>query len=363
VTAIATAPSPEGELVARADPEEVAEAAGLLYESDARPGITRRRRGRGFSYLRPNGEPVSAAERDRIQALVIPPAWTDVWISPSPRGHIQATGRDQRGRKQYRYHDRWREVRDADKFDRLAVFGVILPDLRAQLASDLGRHGLPRERVLALVVRLLDETLIRVGNSEYAADNDTYGLTTLRRRHARASNRRVEFDFVGKSGIEHEVTVADPTLARLVRRTSELGGQDLFTYEDADGATAAVTSSDVNDYLRSITHLDITAKDFRTWGGTVIATETLATIEQPDDADGDVDDARIDRDILVAVDAAAGALRNTRTVCRNCYIHPAVPEAYRSGTLVPTWKRARAGAGRSRAEQATLAVLEDQPAP
>lgn len=347
------APQPGCEFDLKADPEAVAEAAGLLYETDTRPGISRRRRGNGFSYAKHDGSPVSNTARQRIQALVIPPAWTDVWISPSPRGHIQATGRDQRGRKQYRYHDLWREVRDADKFDRLAVFGVLLPELRAHLDADLRRHGLPRERVLALVVRLLDETLIRVGNSEYATDNDTYGLTTLRTRHVTATPSKIEFDFNGKGGIEHEVTVRDPRLARLIRRTSELGGQDLFTYEDDGGATATVTSSDVNDYLRAISHLDITAKDFRTWGGTVVATETLADLGPADT------DKATEHNIVVAVDAAAGALRNTRTVCRNCYIHPAVPAAYRAGDLEARWSAARAATGRSRPEQATLAILED----
>jgi DNA topoisomerase-1 len=354
MTTAACAP-PDSPVDLKADPAEVAEAAGLIYTSDRRPGIRRMRRGKGFTYQRPDGERATAKERERIAALAIPPAWTDVWICASPRGHIQATGRDVRGRKQYRYHDRWREVRDADKFDRLTVFGVLLPELRAHLDADLRRHGLPRERVLALVVRLLDETLIRVGNSEYAADNDTYGLTTLRRRHAHTSANRVEFDFVGKSGVEHDVTVTDPRLAKLVRRTSELGGQDLFTYEDAEGGTSTVTSSDVNDYLRSLAAVDITAKDFRTWGGTVIATEALAGL-------GPTENQReADTNVLVAIDAAAEALRNTRTVCRNCYIHPAIPEAYRDGSLADHWKRARAVKGRSRAEQATLAVLEDQP--
>lgn len=346
---------PDSSTHLKADPEEVAKAAGLLYTLDRAPGIRRVRSGKGFSYKRPDGTRVAGKERDRIAALVIPPAWTDVWICPSPRGHIQATGRDARGRKQYRYHDRWREVRDADKFDRLTVFGVLLPDLRAKLDADLRRRGLPRERVLALVVRLLDETLIRVGNSEYAADNDTYGLTTLRRRHVKTTTNRVEFEFVGKSGVEHDVTVADPKLARLVRKTSELGGQDLFTYEDEAGGTAIVTSSDVNDYLRSLAAVDITAKDFRTWGGTVIATETLAELGTPDD------ELEADANVLVAVDTAAEALRNTRTVCRNCYIHPAIPDAYRDGSLADHWKRSRAVTGRSRAEQATLAVLGDQP--
>jgi len=339
----------------KADPQEVAEAAGLRYTSDASPGIRRVRRGKGFSYQRSDGSRVAGTDRDRIAALAIPPAWTDVWICPSAHGHIQATGRDVKGRKQYRYHDRWREVRDADKFDRLTVFGVLLPDLRAKLDADLRRRGLPRERVLALVVRLLDETLIRVGNSEYAADNDTYGLTTLRRRHVKTTANRVEFDFVGKSGVEHDVTVSDPQLARLVRKTSDLGGQDLFTYEDEARGTAIVTSSDVNDYLRSLASVDITAKDFRTWGGTVIATETLAQLGPPDD------EREADANVLVAVDAAAEALGNTRTVCRTCYIHPAVPEAYRDGSLTDLWKRSRSVAGRSRSEQATLAVLEDRP--
>lgn len=337
------------------DPEAVAEAAGLLYVSDARPGIRRVRRGRGFSYVKPDGTPVTGAARERIESLVIPPAWTDVWISTSPRGHIQATGRDARGRKQYRYHDRWREVRDANKFDRLTVFGVLLPNLRASIDTDLRRQGLPRERVLALVVRLLDETLIRVGNSEYAADNDTYGLTTLRRRHAKLRGNRIEFDFVGKGGIEHEVTVADPRLAKLVRRTSELGGQDLFSYEAEDGTPTTVTSSDVNDYLRTIAGVDVTAKDFRTWGGTVVVTETLAEL-------GPAETERVaESNIVAAIDHAAGALRNTRTVCRNCYVHPAVIDSYREGSLADHWKRARSTERCSRGERTTLAVLEDQP--
>ena len=253
---------------------EVAAQAGLRYVGDDEPGLTRRRAGRGFSYRRPDGSTLTdPVERARIDGLAIPPAWTDVWICRHPDGHIQATGRDARGRKQYRYHPRWREVRDADKFDHLLAFGERLGDLRSRLDQDLRRQGLPRERILALVVRLLDETLIRVGNPEYAADNETFGLTTLRRRHVDASDRRVVFEFVGKSGIDHEVRVADPRLARLVRRCSELGGHELFTYLDDNGAVRAVSSTDVNDYVRGIIGADTSAKDFRTWGGTVVVTE------------------------------------------------------------------------------------------
>jgi DNA topoisomerase-1 len=331
---------------------ETAEAAGLRYVTDQRPGITRRRSGRGFRYVAPDATTVTdPAEKARFAALAVPPAWTDVWICPDPDGHVQATGRDKRGRKQYRYHPRWREVRDADKFDRVLTFGAHLPQLRAQVAEDLAGSGLHRDRVLALVVRLLDETLIRVGNPEYAADNDTFGLTTLRHQHVDISSRRIVFEFVGKGGIDHRVRVEDARLARLVRRCDELRGQDLFTYVDEDGALVDVTSCDVNAYVRRIVGLESSAKDFRTWGGTVIATETLATCPPPAtrrEADGA---------LLAAYDAAAAALRNTRTVCRQCYVHPAVPEAFTAGTLVERWRAARGTTHHRRAERATLAVL------
>jgi DNA topoisomerase-1 len=334
-------------------PQEVAEQAGLRYVSDRRPGIRRRRAGRGFSYRLPDGSTVrDPAERARIAALAVPPAWTDVWICRDPRGHVQATGRDVRGRKQYRYHPRWREVRDADKFDHLLAFGTRLGDLRAQVDEDLQGTGLPRERVLALVVRLLDDTLIRVGNAEYAADNDTYGLTTLRRRHVEVTDRRVVFEFVGKGGIDHRVKVAEPRLARLVRRCSELGGQELFTFVDEAGEPTEVTSSDVNDYVRAVIGQDTSAKDFRTWGGTVIATEALTGGRRPSTGPA------VEAEILRAIDAAAEALRNTRTVCRQCYVHPAVPDAYRDGTLEQRWRSARATARHRRAERAVLAVLD-----
>jgi DNA topoisomerase-1 len=333
-------------------PEEVAEQAGLRYVSDHQPGIRRRRAGRGFSYRLPDGSTVrDPAERARIASLAVPPAWTDVWICRHPDGHIQATGRDGRGRKQYRYHPRWREVRDADKFDHLLHFGNRLGDLRARVDEDLRGSGLPRARVIALVVRLLDDTLIRVGNPEYAADNDTYGLTTLRRRHVEVSDRRIVFEFVGKSGVDHEIRVTDPRLARLVRRCSELGGQELFTFVNGDGEPAEVTSSDVNDYVRAVIGAGTSAKDFRTWGGTVIATETLAGAGRPVTAHA------AEAEIVRAIDTAAEALRNTRAVCRQCYVHPAVPDAYRDGTLEQRWRTARSTARYRRAERATLAVL------
>jgi DNA topoisomerase-1 len=330
----------------------VAAAAGLRYTRDDRPGIRRVRAGRGFSYRRPDGSTLrDPAERRRIAGLAVPPAWTDVWICPDPQGHLQATGRDQRGRKQYRYHPRWREVRDADKFDRLLGFGTRLADLRARVEDDLAGRGLDRDRVLALVVRLLDETLIRVGNAEYASDNDTYGLTTLRRRHARVKGPRVVFEFDGKGGVEHHVRVADPRLARLVRRCSELGGQELFTYLTSGGAAHEVTSTDVNDYVREVVGQDASAKDFRTWGASAIAAGTLAAVDRPDTA------RAVDAEIVRAYDAAAEALRNTRAVCRQCYVHPAVPEAFRTGTLANAWARSRASTRYSRPERATLAVL------
>jgi DNA topoisomerase-1 len=335
------------------DPEVVAEGAGLHYATDDRPGITRRRAGSGFSYRAPDGATIRSADRRaRIEALAVPPAWTDVWINPDPLGHLQATGRDQRGRKQYRYHPRWRQVRDADKFDALLAFGLDLGDLRAHLDRDLRRPGLPPQRVLALVVRLLDDTLVRVGNTEYASDNDTYGLTTMRRRHVEVSPARAVFAFKGKSGIDHEITVTDRRLARLVARCREIGGYDLFTYVDEDDRPVPVTSSAVNDYLRAVTGRDVTAKDFRTWGGTVVATDTLAQL-------GPADTERaVEANVLTAVDQAAEALRNTRTVCRNCYIHPAVVESYRKGELDDHWRRSRTSGRLSRAERTTRSILE-----
>ncbi len=333
------------------EPEAAAIDAGLCYVSDEQPGIRRQRRGKGFSYLAPDGTVIDdAATRRRIAAIAIPPAWTDVWICPSPPGHILATGRDARGRKQYRYHPRWREVRDSDKFEYLAAFGAYLPDVRAAVEGDLRRRGLPREKVLALVVKLLDETLIRIGNEAYAADNDSYGLTTLKGDHVEVDGDEMVFDFVGKGGLDREVRLSDRRLAELVHRCHELGGQDLFAYRSG-GALIDVSSGDVNQYLRDLTGTDVTAKDFRTWGGTAKAAATLAIGRPPTSA------TQAEKSILAAYDVAAEVLGNTRAVCRSCYVHPVVPASYRTGELHEAWKRSRDGRGLDRSERTVLRLL------
>jgi len=334
-------------------PEAAAADAGLRYVSDEAPGVRRRRQGKGFSYSRPDGTAITdPGERARIASIAVPPAWTDVWICPRPDGHILATGRDERGRKQYRYHPRWREVRDADKFGHLATFGAGLPEVRRVVDADLRRKGIPREKVLALVVKLLDETLIRIGNESYAVENDHYGLTTLRRDHVDIDGDQLVFDFVGKSGLDHEIHVEDPRLARIVHQCHELGGQELFTYRD-HGALVDVTSTDVNHYLAEIAGTGVTAKDFRTWGGTKVAAATL-TLSRPPESETHAGKA-----ILAAYDVAAEVLGNTRAVCRSCYVHPVVPDAFRTGDLHDTWKRARGRNGLDRTERTVLALLRD----
>ena len=340
--------------MALADPAACAEDAGLHYVSDVEPGISRRRRGKGFSYSRADGTPVSDDERRRIEAIVIPPAWTDVWICGQPEGHIQATGRDERGRKQYRYHPRWMEARDATKFDALGDFGRALPGIRSRVADDLGRPGLSEKKVLAAVVHLLDETLIRIGNDEYAVTNASYGLTTLEDDHAVVSGSSVTFEFGGKSGTDFEVMVRDRRLATIVRRCQELPGEDLFQYLDGD-RVVDVTSTHVNDYLRTLTRGDRTAKEFRTWGGTVVAAESLAKV-------GPAETKReVERNVIAAVDDAAARLGNTRAVARSSYVHPGVPEAYRSGALHSAWRSSRSTPRLSRAERAVLKLLETSP--
>lgn len=311
-----------------ADPLDSAEAAGLRYVSDGSPGIHRRRAGRGFSYVGPDGRLVrDRAVLERIRRLAIPPAYTDVWICPVPNGHLQATGRDARGRKQYRYHPRWREVRDETKFGRMLAFSEALPRLRARLETDLARPGLPREKVLATVVRLLECTGIRVGNDEYARANQSFGLTTLRDRHVEVSGSTLRFRFRGKSRKQHRVALSDRRLARIVARCQALPGADLFQYLDEDGARVSIGSGDVNDYLRQITGEDFTAKDFRTWAGTL---QAVAALEE-------VGPAATEREakstIIKAIDQVAERLNNTRAVCRKYYVHPAVLETYQAGTL------------------------------
>jgi DNA topoisomerase-1 len=318
-----------------AAPEESAEEAGLRYATDDRPGITRRRAGRGFSYRAPDGGRIAdAATLARIRALAIPPAWTGVWISPDPRGHLQATGRDARGRKQYRYHPRWRTVRDETKYGRLLEFGRALPTIRRRVDRDLRRRGLPRERVIAAVVRLLETTSLRVGNEEYARDNGSYGLTTLRNRHAKVGATVVRLRFKGKHGKVHEATVSDARLARIVGRLQDLPGQELFQYVDEEGELRDVGSEEVNAYLREITGADFTAKDFRTWAGTVLAAWALRAFEQFDS------EAQARHNIVEAIEEVSKRLGNTPAVSRASYVHPAVIDAYLDGQLVREARRA-----------------------
>lgn len=338
-------------MAATCDPVEAAADAGLQYVSDEQPGIRRRKRGSGFGYTKPNGSTITdPRERERIATIAIPPAWTDVWICPFPDGHILATGRDDRGRKQYRYHPQWREVRDGDKFDNLAAFGRALPEVRRAVAADLKRPGMPREKVLGLVVKLLDETLIRVGNEAYANDNDSFGLTTLKRRHVEFDGPMMIFDFVGKSGAEHEVFLKDERLSRIVHRCHELRGQDLFTYKSA-GELVDVTSTDVNAYLREVAGPATTAKDFRTWGGTAVAAAALVVGRPPET------ETHAERSVLAAYDVAAEVLGNTRAVCRSCYVHPTIPAAYRSGELHDAWRRSRDTPTMDRKERTVLRLL------
>ncbi len=315
------------------DPVASAEAAGLRYVSDTGPGITRRRAGKHFSYLGIDGVPIrDRVELERIKGLGIPPAWTDVWICPDPRGHLQATGRDAKGRKQYRYHPRWREIRDETKYSRMMAFGRALPRIRARTHHDLTRRGLPREKVLATVVRLLEATLIRVGNEEYARTNESFGLTTMRDDHVDVQDSKIRFHFRGKSGVEHTVDVKDRRLAGVVRRSQDLPGQELFQYIDEDGERQTIDSGDVNEYLREITGEDFTAKDFRTWAGTVLAAQALQEFGEFDS------EAHAKRNVVAAIEAVASRLGNTRAISRKSYVHPAIIEEYMDGSMLQTLK-------------------------
>jgi DNA topoisomerase-1 len=313
------------------DPRSAAAAVGLRYVSDEKPGIRRKRRGKGWSYHDPQGELIQdGAVRRRIVELAIPPAWAEVWICPSPKGHIQATGRDEAGRKQYRYHERWREVRDATKFHRMTEFGEALPKIRRRVRRDLARDGLPREKVLATVVRLLETTCIRVGNDEYAKENDSFGLTTLRRRHVDVNGSVVEFHFNGKGGKEQRIALDDERMAGLVRECQEIPGYEVFKYLDEDGERHDVDSGDVNEYLHEIVPDErFTAKDFRTWMGSVHA--LVALRDGGPCPSGDESEKETKSRVLEAVDHAAEHLCNTRAVCRQFYIHPALLESFEEG--------------------------------
>jgi DNA topoisomerase I len=309
---------------------KAATRAGLRYVTDGFAGISRSRSGKGWSYYQPDGSLIKdAAERKRLGALAIPPAWIDVWICPDPDGHIQVTARDARGRKQYRYHPSYREARDQSKFRRMLEFSETLPVLRQRVERDLRAGELTRRQILATVVRLLDRTLIRVGNDEYARENRSYGLTTLRRKHVEVKGAMLRFSFRGKSGVEHSVALNDLRLARIVQRCQDLPGQVIFQYLDAFGKRKPILSDDVNDYLREVSSSDITAKDFRTWGGTMVAAVALRTM-------GPATSRReADRNILRALDAVAERLGNTRAVCRKYYVHPALLDAYQLGLTAP----------------------------
>ena len=311
------------------DPVQSAKDAGLRYVADTGPGIERRKKGSGFVFVAPGGRVVrDAATLHRIRSLVIPPAWTRVWICPDPRGHIQAVGRDQRGRKQYRYHPRWREVRDETKYEKMISFVRALPEIRKRANKDLALPGLPREKVLAAVVKLLETTLIRVGNDEYAEQNHSFGLTTLRDRHAKITGGTVHFKFRGKSGVEHEIDLNDPRLAKIVRKCQELPGEELLQYVDDEGNVRDIGSADVNQYLQDITGQPFTAKDFRTWAGTVLAARALQEFQQVDSQ------AQAKKNVVNAIEQVAMKLGNTRAVCRKCYIHPTVINSYLDGSLL-----------------------------
>lgn len=316
------------------DPSESAKAARLRYVTDAKPGIRRRRSGKGFTYTDPDGKTVRDKDTlRRIRSLVLPPAWTRVWICPIANGHLQATGRDARGRKQSRYHPRWREVRDETKYERMQLFAQALPLIRERVDHDLALPGLPRERVLATIVSLMESTLIRVGNESYAKENKSFGLTTMRNRHVEVNGSHITFSFQGKSRVHHTIDLQDRRLARIVQRCADIPGYELFQYLDYEGDPHSIDSSDVNDYLQSITGQYFTAKDFRTWAGSVLACDLLQEYEPFTSA------TEAKKNIVAMVKTVAERLGNTPSVCRKCYIHPLVIEAYLNGKSTAEAKR------------------------
>jgi DNA topoisomerase-1 len=351
---------------AAASPQEAAKAAHLRYVSDRHPGIRREKTADGaFRYIGVDGEEVTDVRTlERIRALGIPPAYSDVWICPIPHGHLQATGRDARGRKQYRYHERWRAVRDETKYDRMLAFGDALPRIREAVARDLARPELHREKVLATIVRLLERTRIRVGNEEYARQNDSYGLTTLRPDHVDVTGTKLHFHFRGKSGKEHAIDIRDPKVAKVVKKLLALDGQELFEYVDSEtGQRHSITSSDVNEYLKTVGGEEFTAKDFRTWAGTVLCALALTEFE----VEGDLPETQARKHIVEAVKRVAERLGNTPAICRKCYIHPAVLDSYLDGSLSSTLAASTDttptgddGPGLSTDEAAVLSFLRDK---
>jgi DNA topoisomerase-1 len=357
------APAPQAAVTEAAD---AAKSAGLRYVSMSPlpPGIERRRRGKGFAYRSPDGKALrDPADLARIRALAIPPAWAEVWICPSPLGHIQAVGRDARGRKQYRYHSRWRDVRDETKYGQLVDFGRLLPAIRRRVQADLARAGMPREKVLAVVVDLLDRTMIRVGNEEYARANQSFGLTTLKGRHVKFAGGGFELRFRGKSGKEHRVRVVDRRLARIVKACQDLPGHDLFQYVDEAGEPQNIGSADVNAYLREIAGADVSAKVFRTWAGSVRALAALRAVKPAADEE-DATKTATTRSLVEVVKEVAALLGNTPAVSRKCYIHPGVIDTFQRGALDDTLtrialRRVRGSRGLDADERITLAFLDD----
>jgi len=340
-----------------AEAVDSAKDAGLIYVSLGRPGWSRRRSGLGFQFFNQHGKGVKdQAEVLRIRELAIPPAWKDVWICPSARGHIQAVGKDARGRTQYRYHPKWRAVRDESKYGRMMQFAKALPKIRARVRRHLRLPDLPKEKVLAAIVKLLEKTLIRVGNDEYAKDNKSFGLTTIHNKHVDVNGSKVHFEFRGKSGVEHVIDIQDKRLAKIIRTCQELPEQELFEYVNEDGSRHDVTSSDVNAYLKEITGEDFTAKDFRTWAGTVLAAMALQEFEKFDS------EAHAKRNVVAAIESVAKKLGNTMAVCRKCYIHPAIIDSYMEGSLAKLLKKRignklRTALSKMRPEEAAVMTL------
>jgi DNA topoisomerase I len=340
------------------DPVESAKLAGLRYVTDSSPGISRKRHGKGFAYAGVDGKPIrDEAELRRIRALALPPAWSEVWICPSPNGHIQATARDAKGRKQYRYHRRWHKERDQTKYSRMLAFAQALPAIRKRVKADLALPGLPLEKVLATVVRLLESTFIRVGNQEYARDNQSFGLTTLRNRHVAVSGSTLRFHFRGKSGKQHKIELTNPQMAKIIKRCQDLPGQELFQFLAEDGQQQSIGSAEVNQYLREISGQDFTAKDFRTWAGTVLAALMLSEIGEFES------ESQAKQNIVAAIQEVSCRLGNTPAICRKCYVHPEILEAYMDGSLLTDLEIKRASPtkglpGLRAAEKAVIKLLK-----
>lgn len=335
------------------EPLLCAEEAGLSYGNDTRPGITRKFKGKTPIFFDTKGKRIrDAATISRIKSLVIPPAWKNVWIATSKNLHLQATGIDSRGRKQYRYHNDWRKYRDTNKFENIIAFAKILPKVRKRVSRDLKKPGLSREKVLATIVRLLETSLIRVGNEEYAKSNKSFGLTTMQDRHADILGSKVYFHFRGKSGISHEIDLQSKAVAKIVKKCQDLPGQELFQYKDDDGNVHDVGSADVNNYLREISNAEITAKDFRTWAGTVLAAKTLLECEECDTVTG------IKKNIVSAIKIVASKLGNTPAVCRKCYVHPILVEAYTAHALKLNYRQGKSGKGSRGLDSDEIAVLK-----